>query len=166
MKPGATALTWIPQGATSLATALVNPRRVGATYPNDELCGVAVAYKFAQALKQRDHACLPDDFLTSVLDLVAMGLVADQMALVDENRVLVKKGLERFNDRRREPLEAALNQSVGSGVKGPGIGEQAECHRQCAHHPSHCRYAQPSFVRRFVRVAEAVQGCHRPGHRH
>jgi len=81
------------------ATALVNPRRDGATYPNDELCGVAVAFKFAQALKLKDPDCLPDEFLTSVLDLVALGLVADQMALVGENRILVKKGLERFNDR-------------------------------------------------------------------
>jgi single-stranded-DNA-specific exonuclease len=64
------------------ATALVNPRRDGATYPNDELCGVAVAFKFAQALKLKEPACLPDDFLVSVLDLVALGLVADQMALV------------------------------------------------------------------------------------
>jgi single-stranded-DNA-specific exonuclease len=91
------------------ATALVNPRRDGATYPNHELCGVAVAFKFAQGLKQRDPSCLPDDFLCSVLDLVAMGLVADQMALVGENRVLVKKGLERFNDRATiRPGVAAL----------------------------------------------------------
>jgi len=91
------------------ATALVNPRRVGATYPNDELCGVAVAFKFAQALKLRVPSCLPDGFLGSVLDLVALGLVADQMALVGENRILVKKGLERFNDRANiRPGLAAL----------------------------------------------------------
>ena len=91
------------------ATALVNPRREGATYPNDELCGVAVAFKFAQALKLKDPACLPDTFLNSVLDLVALGLVADQMALVGENRILVKKGLERFNDRANvRPGLAAL----------------------------------------------------------
>ena len=96
------------------ATALVNPRRGGATYPNNELCGVAVAFKFAQGLKQRDPACLPDDFLCSVLDLVAMGLVADQMALVGENRVLVKKGLERFNDRATiRPGVAALLSVAG-----------------------------------------------------
>jgi len=91
------------------ATALVNPRREDSTYPNRDLCGVAVAFKFAQGLKQRDPACLPDDFLTSILDLVAMGLVADQMALVGENRILVKKGLERFNDRNAiRPGVAAL----------------------------------------------------------
>ncbi len=96
------------------ATALVNPRRSGATYPNNELCGVAVAFKFAQGLKQRDPACLPDDFLASVLDLVAMGLVADQMSLVGENRILVKKGLERFNDRAAiRPGVAALLSVAG-----------------------------------------------------
>ncbi len=83
------------------AVALVNPRREGATYPNDELCGVAVAFKFAQALQQNDPNCLPENFLETVLDLVALGLVADQMAIVGENRILVKKGLERFNDRAR-----------------------------------------------------------------
>lgn len=92
------------------AVALVNPRRDDATYPNGELCGVAVAFKFAQALKLREPDCLPDDFLASVLDLVALGLVADQMALVGENRILVKKGLERFNDRNliRPGLAALL----------------------------------------------------------
>ncbi|MFN2370778.1 MAG: single-stranded-DNA-specific exonuclease RecJ [Candidatus Krumholzibacteriia bacterium] len=91
------------------AVALVNPRRDDATYPNGELCGVAVAFKFAQALKQAEPRCLPDDFLASVLDLVALGLVADQMALVGENRILVKKGLERFNDRQTiRPGLAAL----------------------------------------------------------
>jgi len=95
------------------ATALVNPRRTDATYPNNELCGVAVAFKFAQALKVTESASLPDDFLASVLDLVSLGLVADQMALVGENRILVKKGLERFNDRGciRPGLSALLQVS-------------------------------------------------------
>ncbi len=93
------------------AVALVNPRRDQATYPNDELCGVAVAFKFAQALQQNDPACLPDGFLDTVLDLVALGLVADQMAIVGENRILVKNGLKRFNDRKhiRTGLAALLS---------------------------------------------------------
>jgi len=74
---------------------------------------VAVAFKFAQALKVTESASLPDDFLASVLDLVSLGLVADQMALVGENRILVKKGLERFNDRGciRPGLSALLQVS-------------------------------------------------------
>ncbi len=96
------------------AKALVNPRRDGSSYPNLELCGVAVAFKFAQALAQADPECLPEGFLGSVLDLVALGLVADQMSLVGENRILVKKGLELFNDRRNiRPGFSALLQVSG-----------------------------------------------------
>ncbi|MCP4574294.1 MAG: single-stranded-DNA-specific exonuclease RecJ [bacterium] len=95
------------------AVALVNPRRDGGTYANLELSGVGVAFKFAEALSLREPGCLPEDFLVSVLDLAALGLVADQMSLVGENRLLVKKGLERFNDREhiRPGLSALLEVS-------------------------------------------------------
>jgi single-stranded-DNA-specific exonuclease len=81
------------------AVALVNPRRPDAQYPNADLCGVAVAFKLAQAMKQTWPASLPDGFLSTQMDFVALGLVADQMPLVGENRVLVRKGLERLADR-------------------------------------------------------------------
>ncbi len=100
------------------AVALVNPRRDDATYPNDELCGVAVAFKFAQALKQDDPRCLPEGFLDTLLDLVALGLVADQMAIVGENRILVKKGLERFNDRSKIRVGLAALLSVAGLDRG------------------------------------------------
>ena len=81
------------------AVALVNPRRPDARYPNPDLCGVAVAFKFAQALGQERPDSLPDGFLESLTDLVALGLIADQMSLTGENRVLVRKGLARLADR-------------------------------------------------------------------
>ncbi|MFO7653835.1 MAG: single-stranded-DNA-specific exonuclease RecJ [Candidatus Krumholzibacteriia bacterium] len=94
--------------------ALVNPRREDSTYPNPELCGVAVAFKVAQALTQLQPNCLPEGFLAEIIDLVALGLVADQMPLVGENRVLVRKGLERFADRQRlRPGLAALLRIAG-----------------------------------------------------
>ncbi|MFH1841814.1 MAG: single-stranded-DNA-specific exonuclease RecJ [bacterium] len=83
------------------AVALVNPRRADSAYPNTDLCGVAVAFKVAQAVYQSRPDTLPPDFLLSILDLVALGLVADQMPLVGENRVLVWKGLTLLRDRQR-----------------------------------------------------------------
>jgi len=79
---------------------------------------VAVAFKFAQALKQKDPQCLDDGFLDTVLDLVALGLVADQMAITGENRILVKKGLERFNDRAKIRVGLAALLSVAGLDRG------------------------------------------------
>lgn len=91
------------------ATALVNPCHPESRYPHSDLCGVSVAFKLAQAMQQAVPAWLPAGFLTSVLDLVALGVVADQMPLVGENRVLVRKGLEQMRDRQQlRPGLAAL----------------------------------------------------------
>ena len=91
------------------AVALVNPRRPDARYPNPDLCGVAVAFKFVQAIDQDLPGCLPDGFAESLTDLVGLGLVADQMSLTGENRVLVRKGLARLAERQTiRPGLAAL----------------------------------------------------------
>lgn len=95
------------------AVALVNPRRPDAPYPNPDLCGVAVAFKFAQAIEQDRPGSLPAGFLETLTDLVALGLVADQMSLTGENRVLVRKGLARLEERKsiRPGLAALLRVS-------------------------------------------------------
>lgn len=101
------------EGRPRGATVLVNPRRPENRYPNPELCGVAVAYKLAEAVARIAPEALPEDFLAGVLDLTALGLIADQMPLVGENRMLVCKGLERINDHgeRRPGLHALLGVS-------------------------------------------------------
>lgn len=91
------------------AVAVVNPRRPGSDYPNPDLCGVAVAFKLAEALARHDPSCLPVTFAEEVLDLVALGLVADQMPLTGENRTLVHRGLQRLGaGATRRPGVAAL----------------------------------------------------------
>jgi len=91
------------------ALALVNPCRPDNSYPNPELCGVGVAFKFAQAVTALAPESLPGDFADSVVDLAALGLIADQMPIVGENRTLVLKGLGRINDRAaNRPGLAAL----------------------------------------------------------
>jgi len=91
--------------------ALVNPHREGNRYPNPELCGAGVAFKVVQAIDAVRPGCLPPDFPLSVVDLAALGTIADQMPLVGENRALVLRGLERLRDRAsvRPGLAALLS---------------------------------------------------------
>jgi len=95
-----------------LAEAIVNPRLPESAYPFSALAGVGVAYKLAQALltalnRHETHGSQPGfDDLDDLLDLVALGTVADVAALVGENRSLVHQGLNRFNPPRRPGLEA------------------------------------------------------------
>ena len=99
------------------ANALVNPQ-LGEEFR--ELCSVGLAFKLAHALlKQGREAGLPgfDRFeLKPLLDLVALGTVADLVPLTGENRILVSVGLERLSSTTRPGL-VALKEVAG--VTGP-----------------------------------------------
>ena len=90
------------------AVALVNPQ-VEPTHFT-ELCSVGLAFKLAHALVKRGRETgLPgaQDFdLRPLLDLVALGTIADLVPLAGENRILVTAGIERLNATRRPGLLA------------------------------------------------------------
>ncbi|HEX6752816.1 MAG TPA: single-stranded-DNA-specific exonuclease RecJ [Solirubrobacterales bacterium] len=69
-------------------------------YPFEDLCGTAVAWKLASALRGAPH--------DADLDLVALATVADVVPLVGENRALVKKGLEEVRRAQRPGMKALL----------------------------------------------------------
>jgi single-stranded-DNA-specific exonuclease len=87
-----------PQEELPQCIAVINPKRADSKYPFRELAGVGVSYKLAQALYdsvgKREEA-------EELLDLVAIGTIADMMPLHNENRYLVKKGLEKINSEPR-----------------------------------------------------------------
>lgn len=91
-----------PGASLPAADSIVNPRLPTASYPFPGLAGVGLAYKLAQALAVRLGRKTPE----ALLDLVALGTVADLAPLVDENRVLVARGLEVLNRGGRPGLEA------------------------------------------------------------
>jgi single-stranded-DNA-specific exonuclease len=111
------------------AVALINPRLPGCRYPFKELPGVGLAYKLAQALLRverrvplgigRDFASLPSE--EELLDLVALGIVADLAALVGENRALVQRGLEVLNRTQRVGLLALMEVA---GVQPGQVGTE------------------------------------------
>ncbi len=83
------------------AFAVINPKQHGDSYPDKELAGVGIAYKIAEAL----FSLQPSSFiLQDLLDLVALGTVADLAPLVGENRVLVRKGLKQIRETKRQGL--------------------------------------------------------------
>ena len=86
-------------------TAVINPKRPDSEYPDDMLAGVGIAFKLAQALKQSrpDRATFDE---ADLLDLVAIGTVADLAPLLKENRKLVIDGLKSLNNSKRAGIAA------------------------------------------------------------
>ncbi|MDR3457020.1 MAG: single-stranded-DNA-specific exonuclease RecJ [Verrucomicrobiae bacterium] len=97
-----------------VAVALVNPQLSGPPKggtPNfQELCSAGLAFKLAHALVKRGRETgLPGaaEFdLRPLLDLVALGTIADLVPLAGENRILVTAGLERLNVTQRPGIKA------------------------------------------------------------
>ena len=85
------------------ALAVINPKQQGDPYPDKELAGVGIAYKIAEALVSRQSST--NNFqLKDLLDLVALGTVADLAPLVGENRMLVRRGLRQIHETKRQGL--------------------------------------------------------------
>jgi len=98
-----------PGEALPEAVALLDPKRPDCPFPFKELAGVGVAFKMLQALYQRLE--LPAAELDDYLDLVAIGSSADIVPLVDENRILVRHGLDKVNYNPRYGVRALLESS-------------------------------------------------------
>ena len=90
------------------AAAVVDPRREDCAYPFPELAGVGVALKTAQALVPPEQR---EGVFRRFGELAAIGTVADVMRLTDENRALVRQGLELLANTRRPGLRALLREA-------------------------------------------------------
>ncbi|TWT10396.1 single-stranded-DNA-specific exonuclease RecJ [Streptococcus sp. sy004] len=85
------------------AYAIIHPEHPQGAYPFPHLAGCGVAFKLATALLET----VPTEFL----DLVAIGTVADMMSLTDENRILVKFGLQILKETDRIGLQELMKLS-------------------------------------------------------
>ncbi|MDZ7822510.1 MAG: single-stranded-DNA-specific exonuclease RecJ [Candidatus Marinimicrobia bacterium] len=79
------------------ASAILNPKRHEDNYPFRDLCGAGVVFKFVEAFYIRREGSA--EKARRFLDLVAIGTAADIVPLADENRCLVREGLERIRKR-------------------------------------------------------------------
>lgn len=96
------------------AVAVICPKRAGDPYPDKALAGVGLAFKIAQALSgiRPLDGCEPENWL----DLVALGTISDIVPLSGENRVLVRRGLEKLRQCRRQGI---VSLAGAAGVKLP-----------------------------------------------
>jgi single-stranded-DNA-specific exonuclease len=94
------------------AAAFVNPHAMTKNGEGQfqELCSAGLAFKLAHALVKRGrekHLAAAEEFdVRKLLDLVALGTIADVVPLSGENRILVTAGLERLNRTQRPGLVA------------------------------------------------------------
>ncbi len=83
---------------------IINPK-VSKTYPFNDICGCGVAFKLATAL-------IPDfyntELYTELIEITAIGTVADAVSLIDENRRIVLDGLKHLNHTKNFGLQALL----------------------------------------------------------
>jgi single-stranded-DNA-specific exonuclease len=84
------------------AVAIVNPKMADSRYPYPELSGAGLAFKLAQGLYQ--YYGQPWD--RGLLELAALGTIADLVPLTDENRLLVSQGLDQLARTTRPGLQA------------------------------------------------------------
>ena len=95
------------------ACALINPQHPDSKYPYDGLTGVGMSYKLVEALFNDMGMASPEH----LMELVALGTVADVGPLTGENRYMVKKGLEYINTTQNpgiRALAASARMSLGA----------------------------------------------------
>jgi single-stranded-DNA-specific exonuclease len=97
------------------AKAVINPKMLTDDHPLRHLAGVGVAYKLAEALLNSEVRSQNSEFKsTDLLDLVALGLIADVALLKGETRALAKKGIQRLRETARLGLRAMAELSGAS----------------------------------------------------
>ena len=88
------------------ADAILNPKQCDCLYPNKNLCGAVVAFKYITALYERFN--IQKKELEDYYELVAIATVGDVMDLQGENRILVKEGLRRLPNTKNKGLQELI----------------------------------------------------------
>ncbi len=97
-----------PKDELPKAHAVLDPLKPGCDYPFNYLSGAGVAFKLAQGISEKiGKREMPFKYL----DLVALAGAADIVPLIDENRILVKEGLDRINTNPRPGILALIESS-------------------------------------------------------
>ncbi|MEN8260144.1 MAG: DHHA1 domain-containing protein, partial [Pseudomonadota bacterium] len=114
----------LPGPQLPTAHAIVNPNLDGEEFPSRALAGVGVMFYVLMALRSRlrdagwfARAGVPEPNLGQLLDLVALGTIADVVPLDHVNRILVHQGLQRIRSGKAQPGILALIEVAGRNAK-------------------------------------------------
>ncbi len=96
------------------AAAVVDPKQEDCNYPFSEICGAVVAYKVILALvaKQQNtdwKLVMKSELGLELMEFAAFATIGDVMELRDENRIIVKNGLELMKNTRNTGLKALMD---------------------------------------------------------
>lgn len=90
------------------AVAILNPKRPDCEYPFESLAGVGVAFKLILELAKKKDMSTKDVF-ARYIDLVTLGTIADVVPLLDENRIIVDKGIKSLQNPHRPGIKALFD---------------------------------------------------------
>ncbi len=115
----------LPGSVAPAAACIVNPNQAGCGFPSKHLAGVGVIFYVMLALRAElrrrgAFVAAPEPNLAELLDLVALGTVADVVRLDNNNRILVCQGLARIRAGKASPGVAALMEVAGRPARQAG----------------------------------------------
>ncbi len=106
----------IPDEKLPNAYAVLNPKQKGCEYPFKGLCGCGVAFKLISALSEKSG--IGQNVGLNYLDMVALATSADMVPILNENRVLVHRGLEKLEQAEKPGIHQLL---VQTGLVGESL---------------------------------------------
>jgi single-stranded-DNA-specific exonuclease len=127
--------------------AIVNPRYLSADHPLATLSGVAVAYKLVEAL-YLELPDVPQQPLEQLLDLVAIGLIADLVELKGDCRFLAQRGIEQLQ-----------KQSNPKTMTRPGIGRLLELCNRSGNRPTDISFGLGPRINAVSRIQGDAHFC-------
>lgn len=129
--------------------AIINPRYLAEDHPLFHLSGVAVAYKLVEALYQQ-FPDIPQASLDELLDLVAIGLIADLVQLTGDCRYLAQRGIECLQrDYQRSP----------EARRRPGIGRLLDLCRKTGDRPTDISFGIGPRINAVSRIYGDASFC-------
>jgi single-stranded-DNA-specific exonuclease len=130
-------------------TAIINPRYLPPDHQMFHLSGVAVAYKLVEALYQTlSH--VPQQPLEDLLDLVAIGLIADLVQLSGDCRYLAQLGIEQMQQDFKQPA---------SQRRRPGIGRLLELCQKSGDRPTDISFGVGPRINAVSRIQGDARFC-------